>query len=207
MQWKTINGEKPRKELTEIEVLLRGMCDRQRLLDIIRNFIVFEKDKETIKKLAAYHQYWATNKAVESTVKARKGNKKNQRKARERARVLVKFYTDLAGGCCQKCGYNRSWFALDFHHINSNEKAFNVSQVAVKQNGRNEKVVAEIEKCILLCSNCHREYESGLWTAKFTKRDGIGWTIELGTIKENLLDSKYYDSVTYCIHIQKTMNF
>ena len=139
--------------------------------------------------------------------KARKGNKKNQRKARERARVLVKFYTDLAGGCCQKCGYNRSWFALDFHHINSNEKAFNVSQVAVKQNGRNEKVVAEIEKCILLCSNCHREYESGLWTAKFTKRDGIGWTIELGTIKENLLDSKYYDSVTYCIHIQKTMNF
>jgi len=76
MQWKTIDGEKPRKGLTEIEVLLRGMCDRQRLLDIVRNFIVFEKDKETKKKLAAYHQYWATNKAVESTVKARKGNKK-----------------------------------------------------------------------------------------------------------------------------------
>lgn len=76
MQWKTIDGEKPRKGLTEIEVLLRGICDKQRLLDIVRNFIVFEKDKETKKKLAAYHQYWATNKAVESTVKARKGNKK-----------------------------------------------------------------------------------------------------------------------------------
>lgn len=76
MQWKTIDGQKPRKGLTEIEVLLRGMCEKRRLLDITRNFIVFEKDKETAKKLAAYHQYWATNKAVESTIAARKGNKK-----------------------------------------------------------------------------------------------------------------------------------
>lgn len=76
MQWKTIDGEKPKKELTQIEVLLRGMCEKQRLLDIARNFIVFEKDKDTKKKLAAYHQYWATNKAVESTIAARKGNKK-----------------------------------------------------------------------------------------------------------------------------------
>jgi len=76
MRWKTIDGEKPKKGLTEIEVLLRGMCEKQRLLDITRNFIVFEKDKETAKKLAAYHQYWATNKAVESTIAARKGNKK-----------------------------------------------------------------------------------------------------------------------------------
>ena len=76
MQWKTISGEKPRKLLTEIEVLLRGMCDKKRLLDIIRNFIVFERDKKTIKKLAAYHQYWAVNKAVNSTVNARNGNKK-----------------------------------------------------------------------------------------------------------------------------------
>jgi len=41
MQWKTVNGEKPRKGLREIEVLLKGMCDRKRILDIIRNFIVF----------------------------------------------------------------------------------------------------------------------------------------------------------------------
>ena len=52
------------------------MCDKKRLLDIVRNFIVFEKEKETQKKLAAYHQYWAVNKAIESTIKARKGNKK-----------------------------------------------------------------------------------------------------------------------------------
>jgi len=70
MQWKTINGEKPRKGLTEIEVLLKGMCDKKRILDIIRNFIVFEKDKEVKKKVAAYHQYWAVIKAISSTKRA-----------------------------------------------------------------------------------------------------------------------------------------
>lgn len=76
MQWKTIKGEKPKKGLSEIEVLCKGMFDRKRILDIIRNFIVFEKDKEIKKKIAAYHQYCAVNKAIESTVNARKGNKK-----------------------------------------------------------------------------------------------------------------------------------
>ena len=76
MQWKTVDGENPKKGLTEVEVLLRGMCGRTRLLDVVRNFVVFEKDKDATKKLAAYHQYWAANKAVESTIKARKGSKK-----------------------------------------------------------------------------------------------------------------------------------
>ncbi len=67
MQWKTIDGEKPKKATNEIETLLKGMCNKKRLLDIIRNFIVFEDKK---KILAAYHQYWATNKAIESTRRA-----------------------------------------------------------------------------------------------------------------------------------------
>ena len=76
MQWKTINGEKPENNLNVTEVLLRGMFDKKRFLDIVRNFIIFEKDRETKKKLAAYHQYWAVNKALESTISARKTNKK-----------------------------------------------------------------------------------------------------------------------------------
>src|SRR5206468_1191455 len=47
MQWKTIDGGKAKRGLTEIEVLLRGMCERSRLIDIVRNFVVFEKDRET----------------------------------------------------------------------------------------------------------------------------------------------------------------
>ena len=75
-QWKTIDGDPVRKGLNEIEVLIRGMCNKQRFLDIVRNFIVFEKDRNIHKKLASYHQYWAANKALESTIRARKGNKK-----------------------------------------------------------------------------------------------------------------------------------
>ena len=70
MEWKTVNGEKPGGGLSKTEVLLRGMCDRNRLLDIIRNFVVFEKGENTTKKLAAYHQYWAANKALQSTIRA-----------------------------------------------------------------------------------------------------------------------------------------
>ncbi|MFH1505984.1 MAG: type I restriction endonuclease subunit R [archaeon] len=76
MPWKTIQNNKPSKTMTQMEVLIRGMFEKQTILDIIRHFIVFEKEKELVKKLAAYHQYNAVNKAIESTIKATKTNKK-----------------------------------------------------------------------------------------------------------------------------------
>lgn len=71
-RWRTVEGVTlSPNSLPQLEVLLKGIFDKQRLLDIISNFIVFETDGEkTIKKAAAYHQYFATNKAVESTIKA-----------------------------------------------------------------------------------------------------------------------------------------
>ena len=70
MQWKTIDGEKIEENLYNLEILVKGMFKKERLLDIICNFIVFEKDKFVDKKLATYHQYWATNRAVQSTLRA-----------------------------------------------------------------------------------------------------------------------------------------
>lgn len=82
MSWKTSDGLKEASHLIpEMETLIKGMLNRETLLDLIRHFVVFEKSKkedlktgittiETIKKIAAYHQYYAVNKAVESTVKA-----------------------------------------------------------------------------------------------------------------------------------------
>lgn len=70
--WKSINGEKDYSGVPMLEVLLRGVCDKARFLEIVRSFIVFEKDKQHgfIKKLAGYHQYWAVQKALDSTVKS-----------------------------------------------------------------------------------------------------------------------------------------
>jgi type I restriction enzyme R subunit len=73
-RWRTVDGEElAPTALPQLEVLLKGIFNKKRLLDLIVNFIVFDTDGEkTIKKAAAYHQYFATNKAVESTMKATK---------------------------------------------------------------------------------------------------------------------------------------
>lgn len=72
MKWKTIDGEELIKTaMPEMEVLLRGVLSKERVLDIIKNFIVFQSDgKNVFKILAAYHQYFATNKAVAKTLEA-----------------------------------------------------------------------------------------------------------------------------------------
>jgi type I restriction enzyme R subunit len=83
--WKTPTGENStvaeRSRSNELEILTTGLLNKQTLLDLIRHFTVFEKTRSedlntgivsitTIKKIAAYHQYYAVNKAVESIIKA-----------------------------------------------------------------------------------------------------------------------------------------
>jgi len=72
MPWKTVDGKGlAPSTIPQIQVLLEGMFEKARFLDIVRHFIVFEDEKNVItKKLAGYHQYHAVNKAIEKTVKA-----------------------------------------------------------------------------------------------------------------------------------------
>jgi len=72
LPWKTIDRKELAPEsLPQLQVLLQGMLDKGRCLDIIRNFITFEKRRrQTTKILAAYHQYHTTNKAVTKTIEA-----------------------------------------------------------------------------------------------------------------------------------------
>ncbi|OAQ39590.1 DEAD/DEAH box helicase [Pedobacter psychrophilus] len=86
MTWKTADGKKEASRfIPQLEILLKGMLNPSTLLDLVRNFIVFEKSKkedaktgitqiETVKKLAAYHQYYAVNKAVQSSIIASGAN-------------------------------------------------------------------------------------------------------------------------------------
>jgi type I restriction enzyme, R subunit len=70
--WRTIDGLGLAPVASvQLEVLVRGMFEKRRFLDYVLNFITFEDDgKEISKKAAAYHQYWAVNKAVDCTVEA-----------------------------------------------------------------------------------------------------------------------------------------
>ena len=73
MPWRTIEGERlAPPTMLRLEVLIKGAFDRSRLLDLIRNYIVFEIDEDgsIAKKMAGYHQYHAVKNALESTVKA-----------------------------------------------------------------------------------------------------------------------------------------
>ncbi|MCL4692077.1 MAG: type I restriction endonuclease subunit R, partial [Candidatus Hydrogenedentes bacterium] len=70
--WRTIDGiALAPKGSVQLEVLIKGIFEKRRFLDFVLNFITFEDDGKTIaKKAAAYHQYWAVNKAVGCTVEA-----------------------------------------------------------------------------------------------------------------------------------------
>jgi len=82
MAWKSADGKEEASNLvSQLETLINGMLNKETLLDLIRHFIVFEKSKKedsktgivsisTVKKLAAYHQYYAVNRAVESALRA-----------------------------------------------------------------------------------------------------------------------------------------
>jgi type I restriction enzyme R subunit len=73
LPWKTVEGEEAAPaSVTQLEVLLRGVFDKRRLLDFIRYFIVFEQERgaPTAKKIAGYHQFHAVNYAVNETIRA-----------------------------------------------------------------------------------------------------------------------------------------
>ncbi len=74
MMWRTIDGENlASNSIPQLEVLIKGMFQKDRLLDIVRNFVLFQvENSDFVKILAGYHQYHAVNKALENTLRATK---------------------------------------------------------------------------------------------------------------------------------------
>ena len=63
------------------------------------------------------------------------------------------------GGKCIKCGYDKCIKALEFHHIDPSKKDFTISN----DHFRLQDAVEETKKCILICSNCHKELHDNMW--------------------------------------------
>jgi len=72
----------------------------------------------------------------------------------ERTRKNKQKAIDYKGGKCARCGYNKCTAAMDFHHIDLSKKERQVSDIL---GGAWAKSKKELDKCILLCANCHRE--------------------------------------------------
>lgn len=72
---------------------------------------------------------------------------------------LKRRMVEYKGGRCELCGYDRSLRALDFHHVEPSKKRFNIAGSHLRSW---RSLVSELDKCILVCSNCHDEVESGV---------------------------------------------
>jgi len=95
----------------------------------------------------------------------------DKRKYADRAKYLIRavakrrkkireMAVEYKGGKCMLCGYNKCIQALEFHHIGNTEKDFGISDKGYTRSW--ERVKKEIDRCILVCANCHRELHIGI---------------------------------------------
>lgn len=103
------------------------------------------------KYMVAYNkQYYRKNRSV---LLPRKTNQRKRRRLAQKRRAV-----QLLGGKCQLCGYNKCIYALEFHHKNPNE---NYPKIGNIWGMKWERIFTELKKCILICSNCHKEKHFG----------------------------------------------
>lgn len=78
----------------------------------------------------------------------------------ERQKRFKQQCVNWKGGECVGCGYNKCNNALDFHHLGQDKKEFSIAHARLTS--FNENIKRELDKCILVCSNCHREIHAGV---------------------------------------------
>lgn len=78
----------------------------------------------------------------------------------KRRKMIRRMAMEYKGGKCAICGYSKCLKALEFHHHNPNGKDFGISEKGYTRSW--EKVKNELDKCIILCANCHREIHEGV---------------------------------------------
>lgn len=78
----------------------------------------------------------------------------DSKRLKDKSFLRKKKSVDYKGGKCELCGYNKSYRALEFHHIISEQKELLISRFRLKDWSI---IVPELDKCKLLCANCHRE--------------------------------------------------
>ena len=125
---------------------IRSIQRKAQELKISRPRKIFDVEKLKIRQKRADEKYYLKN------------SKEIYQKKKIRRHLIKEEIVFLRGGKCEICGYNKCISALEFHH--KTEDKDNHLAIIIK-NASKEKVLKEVEKCILLCANCHRELHSG----------------------------------------------
>ena len=89
--------------------------------------------------------YWKCSKCNTEAVQRRRDN-------------LKIMAVEYKGGKCEFCGYSKCIGALEFHHVDASQKEFGISSSGWTRSF--EKMKVELDKCLILCANCHREIHS-----------------------------------------------
>lgn len=76
---------------------------------------------------------------------------------------------EARGGKCIKCGYDRCIKALEFHHLDPSQKDFTISN----DHFRLQEAINESKKCILICSNCHKELHDKMWSIEDLREEEV----------------------------------
>ena len=96
---------------------------------------------------------------------------KDKRTYKDRSEYLIKavyarrkkvraMAVEYKGGRCENCGYDRCLDALEFHHKDPTQKDFSISSKGYTRSW--DRVKKELDKCTILCANCHRELHAKL---------------------------------------------
>lgn len=108
----------------------------------------------SVRKYSTFDRRNHIKQSVEDLREYQSSYKRNQRIK------IKKECVEYKGGKCIVCGYDKCDRALDFHHLNPEEKDFTIASNNTKF--RLEQLKPELDKCVLLCRNCHAELHAGL---------------------------------------------
>ena len=172
----------------------RGGIARDELAELVARDLTVRQIAEQLGQSATNVRYWLNRHGLKTTTRARRERRVAAAAAREVARCAVhgetphvlradgsprctrcsaegvtrwrrrakQILVDEAGGRCVCCGYDRCVAALEFHHLDPAEKRFGLANGGRVRSI--EALRAEAAKCVLVCSNCHAELESGVRT-------------------------------------------
>ena len=128
------------------------------------------KCKTCSKEISSNRRYCSSSCRPKKEEKLKTVNVKSKNQPLERKEIIKSFMRRLKircveylGGKCEICGYNKCMSALHFHHKDSSQKEFGISGRSIKF----ERLKPELDKCILVCANCHSEIHEGLVSSTY----------------------------------------
>ena len=118
-----------------------------------------------------------------------------------RRKKIRQMAVEYKGGKCEICGYDQCIESLDFHHRDKTNKDFSISSKGYTRSWN--RVMEELDKCIIVCANCHRELHANVSSFNgkplLKKRVNSGNSRTNGTILSQALDGKVQRLDTRCL--------